>query len=71
MGGAGGAAVAALSLDPGDNDPAVLLAYLAAALDRVGPVDVELLRARVPHGSSVPMTIARRVAAVLSSMRAR
>ena len=62
--------VAALSLDPGDNDPAVLLSYLAAALDRVEPVDVDLLRARVPHGSSVPTTIARRVAAVLSSMSA-
>ncbi len=61
--------VAAVSLDPGDNDPAVLLAYLAGALDRIGPVDVELLRTRVPHGSSVPVTIARRVAAVLSSMK--
>ncbi len=60
--------VAAVSLDPGDNDPAVLLAYLAGALDRVEPIDVDVFRTRVPHGSSVPVTIARRVAAVLSSM---
>jgi len=62
--------VAAVSLDPGDNDPAVLLAYLAGALDSVEPVDVDLFRTRVPHGSSVPMTIARRVAVGLSSMSA-
>jgi LuxR family maltose regulon positive regulatory protein len=60
--------VATVSLDPGDNDPAVLLAYLAGALDSVEPVDVDLFRTRVPHGSSVPVTIARRVAALLSSM---
>jgi LuxR family maltose regulon positive regulatory protein len=60
--------VAAVSLDPGDNDPAVLLAYIAAALDRIEPVDVEACRTRVPPGSSVPVTVARRVAAVLSSM---
>ncbi len=62
--------VAALSLDPSDNDPAVLLSYLAATLDRVEPVDVGMLRATVSHGSSVPTTIARRVAASLSSMSA-
>lgn len=60
--------VAAVSLDPGDNDPAVLLAYLASALDRVEPVDVGRFRTRIPRGSSVPVTIARRIAAVLSSM---
>jgi LuxR family maltose regulon positive regulatory protein len=60
--------VASVSLDPGDNDPAVLMAYMAAALGRIEPVDVEECRTRVPPGSSVPVTIARRVAAVMSSM---
>jgi LuxR family transcriptional regulator, maltose regulon positive regulatory protein len=60
--------VASVSLDPGDNDPAVLLAYLAGALDRVEPIDVDACRTRVPHGSSVPVTVARRIAAVMSSM---
>jgi LuxR family transcriptional regulator, maltose regulon positive regulatory protein len=60
--------VAAVSLDPGDNDPAVLLAYLAAALDRIEPIDVEACRTRVAPGSSVPVTVARRMAAALSSM---
>jgi LuxR family maltose regulon positive regulatory protein len=60
--------VAAVSLDPGDNDPVMLLAYIAAALDRIQPVDVEACRTRVPHGSSVPITIARRVAGALGSM---
>jgi LuxR family maltose regulon positive regulatory protein len=32
-----------LSLDEGDNDPAVFLAHLAAALDRASPGDFELL----------------------------
>jgi LuxR family transcriptional regulator, maltose regulon positive regulatory protein len=62
--------VASVSLDPGDNDPAVLMAYMAAALGRIEPVDVEACRTRVPSGSSVPVTIARRVAAVMSSMSA-
>ena len=43
--------VAWAQLDEGDNDPIVLLTYLALALDAVSPVDEEmfpLLRARVP-----------------------
>jgi LuxR family maltose regulon positive regulatory protein len=36
--------VAWVSADRGDNDPAVLLAYLAAAADRIEPVDPSLFR---------------------------
>lgn len=38
--------VAWLTLDDLDNDPAILLSYLAAALDRIGPID-EALRAAI------------------------
>jgi LuxR family maltose regulon positive regulatory protein len=60
--------VAWLSIEPEDNDPAVLLAYLAAALARLGPVDVGAFRIRVPPGTSVAATVGRRVAAALSSL---
>ena len=62
--------VATVSLDPGDNDPAVLLAYIAAALDDVERIDVAVCCARMPPGSSVAAVVARRVAAALSSMSA-
>jgi LuxR family transcriptional regulator, maltose regulon positive regulatory protein len=60
--------VAWLSVEREDNDPAVLMAYLAAALDRLEPIDVELFRTRAPPGTSVAAIVARRVAGALSSM---
>jgi LuxR family maltose regulon positive regulatory protein len=60
--------VAWVSIEPEDNDPAVLLAYIAAALDRVQPIDVDVLRTRAPPGTSVAATVARRVAATMSGM---
>jgi LuxR family maltose regulon positive regulatory protein len=60
--------VASLLLDPADNDPAVLLAYLANALDRVEPIDVDACCARIPHGSSTAGTIAHRVLSALDAM---
>jgi LuxR family transcriptional regulator, maltose regulon positive regulatory protein len=60
--------VAWLSIEREDNDPAVLMAYLASALDRLQPIDVDVLRTRAPPGSSVAAIVARRVAATLSSM---
>jgi LuxR family maltose regulon positive regulatory protein len=63
-----GPAVAWLSLERDDNDPAVLLAYLAAALDRIEPIDVDVLRTRAPPGTTVAATVARRVAATLATM---
>jgi LuxR family transcriptional regulator, maltose regulon positive regulatory protein len=60
--------VAWVSMEGEDNDPAVLLAYIAAALDRVHPIDVDVLRTRAPPGTSPAATVARRVAATLSGM---
>ncbi len=60
--------VAWLSLEREDNDPAVLLAYIAAALDRLEPIDTDVLRTRAPPGTSVAALVARRIAATLSSM---
>jgi LuxR family transcriptional regulator, maltose regulon positive regulatory protein len=62
--------VASLLLDPADNDPAVLLAYLAHALDRAEPIDVDACCARIPHGSSTAGTIAHRVVSALDGMTA-
>ncbi|HEY6709069.1 MAG TPA: hypothetical protein VJB61_15925, partial [Actinomycetota bacterium] len=36
--------VAWVSVDHHDNDPAVLLTYLAAALDRIEPIDPDVLQ---------------------------
>jgi LuxR family maltose regulon positive regulatory protein len=60
--------VAWVSIEAEDNDPAVLLAYIAAALDRIQPIDIDLLRTRAPPGTSVAATVARRVAATMSGM---
>jgi LuxR family maltose regulon positive regulatory protein len=60
--------VAWLSLEREDNDPAVLLAYIAAALERLEPIDADVFRTRVPPGTSVAVLVARRIGATLSSM---
>jgi LuxR family transcriptional regulator, maltose regulon positive regulatory protein len=60
--------VAWVTIEAEDNDPAVLLAYIAAALDRIQPIDIDILRTRAPPGTSVAATVARRVAATLSGM---
>lgn len=60
--------VAWLSIEADDNDPAVLLADLVHALDRVRPVDTDGLRPRMHSGTPVAALVARRVAAALSSM---
>lgn len=57
-----------LSLEREDNDPVVLLAYIAAALGRLGPVDTDAFRTRVPPGASVASVVARRVTSALASM---
>jgi LuxR family transcriptional regulator, maltose regulon positive regulatory protein len=60
--------VAWLSIEREDNDPAVLLAYIAAALDRLGPIHTSVLRTRASPGTSVAVIVARRVAATLSTL---
>ena len=62
MGSSQEAAVAWLSIDAADNDPAVFLSYLAAAVDRVAPVDPGLFRMlaspNVGIGSVAPLVSA-------------
>ena len=61
------ARVAWLSIDRHDNDLGTLLSYTAAALDRVEPVDPELLRA---SGRSYSVaSVASRVAGAMSGMK--
>jgi LuxR family maltose regulon positive regulatory protein len=59
--------VAWVSVDRHDNDPAVLLAYLAAALDRIEPIDPDVLQPlSLPGG--VAATVVPRLVAEISSM---
>ena len=58
-----------LSLDERDNDPEILLACAAAALDRVEPIDPELLRTRWLGGASIAATAVTRLAGAMSAMR--
>jgi LuxR family maltose regulon positive regulatory protein len=60
--------VAWVSLDRRDNDPVVLLSYLAVALDRVEPVDPGALRILASPGPAPVASLVPRFAAGLSSM---
>ena len=60
--------VAWVSLDREDDDPAVLLADLGAALAATGPVDAGLVRTISSPGTSVAAGVARRAAAALASV---
>ena len=59
-----------LSLDGRDNDPVVLLTYVAAALDRVEPVDPSVFRALGSLGAPVSETVVPRLAPSLGSSEA-
>jgi len=61
-------AVAWVSLDERDNDPKVLLSYVAAALDAVQPVGERVFEALASPVSSVPGSVVPRLGAALSSM---
>jgi LuxR family transcriptional regulator, maltose regulon positive regulatory protein len=56
-----------LSVDRHDNDPAVLLTYLAVGLDRVEPIDPGVLGVLASRGASISQTILPRLAAALAS----
>jgi LuxR family transcriptional regulator, maltose regulon positive regulatory protein len=53
-----------VSVDPRDNDPAVLLTYLAVALDGVEPIDPRVVRGLAGPGASVVGVVARLAAAM-------
>ncbi len=63
-----GQAFAWVSVDEPDNDPKVLLTYIAAALDQVEPVGERVFAALASPGSSVPGSVVPRLGAAFSSM---
>jgi LuxR family maltose regulon positive regulatory protein len=58
-----------VSLDQRDNDPAVLLTYLAVALDRLEPIDPRIVQALAGPGGSVVGAVARLAAAMAAMTR--
>ena len=65
---ADGRAFAWVSADRGDNDPKVLLTYIAAALDAVEPIDERVFDALTAPLSSVPGSVVPRLGSALWSM---
>jgi LuxR family transcriptional regulator, maltose regulon positive regulatory protein len=56
-----------LSIDQHDNDPAVLLTYLAIGLDRVEPIDPAVFGVLASRGASITQTVPPRLGAALTS----
>jgi LuxR family transcriptional regulator, maltose regulon positive regulatory protein len=56
-----------VTVDPHDNDPAVLLTYLAVALDRVTPIDPDIFQILASPATQVPATVVPRLAAAMST----
>ena len=63
-----GQAFAWVSVDEADNDPKVLLSYVAAALDAVEPIDERVFDALASPASSVPGSVVPRLGSAFSSM---
>jgi LuxR family transcriptional regulator, maltose regulon positive regulatory protein len=57
-----------VTIDPHDNDPAVLLTYLAVALDRVAPIDLETFQILASPTTHIPARVVLRLAAAMSAM---
>ena len=57
-----------VSVDEKDNDPIVLLTYVAAALDRVSPLDPSVFQALASPGVSIEGTVVPRLGAALATM---
>ncbi len=57
-----------LSIDERDNDPIVLLTYVAVALDRISPVDRTVFDALASPGASLEATVVPRLGAALAAM---
>ncbi|HEY1345312.1 MAG TPA: LuxR C-terminal-related transcriptional regulator [Streptosporangiaceae bacterium] len=67
---ANGQAFAWVSVEERDNDPKVLLAYVAAALDAVEPIGGRVFDALASPGSSVPGSVVPRLSSAFASMTA-
>jgi LuxR family maltose regulon positive regulatory protein len=65
---ANGQAFAWVSVEESDNDPKVLLTYVAEALDAVEPIDGRVFDALASPGSSVPGSVVPRLGSAFSSM---
>jgi LuxR family maltose regulon positive regulatory protein len=63
-----GPRVAWVSMDRRDNDPVVLLTYIATALARVEPIDPGLFRILAAPGVSVEATVVPRLVAAVAAM---
>src|SRR5580693_2597498 len=63
-----GRSFAWVSVDERDNDPKVLLSYVAEALDAVEPIDGRVFDALASLASSVPGTVVPRLGSAFSSM---
>ena len=63
-----GQAFAWVSVDEKDNDPKVLLTYIAQALDRVEPVGQRVFDALASPASSVPGSVVPRLGAAFAAM---
>jgi LuxR family transcriptional regulator, maltose regulon positive regulatory protein len=57
-----------VSVDEGDNDPRVLLSYVAQALDAVEPIDERVFDVLASPVSSVPGSVVPRLGAAFASM---
>jgi LuxR family transcriptional regulator, maltose regulon positive regulatory protein len=65
---ASGQAFAWVSVDQGDNDPKVLLSYIAEALDAVEPIDGGVFEALASPASSVPGSVVPRLGSALRAI---
>ena len=63
-----GRAFAWVSVDEADNDPKVLLSYVAGALDAVEPIGERVFAALASPASSVPGSVVPRLGSAFSSM---
>ena len=57
-----------VTIDDGDNDPIVLLHYVAAALDRISPVGASVFEALASPDASARASVLPRVAAALATI---
>jgi LuxR family transcriptional regulator, maltose regulon positive regulatory protein len=57
-----------VSIDRRDNDPVVLLTYIAVALDRVEPIDPGVFQALAAPGVSIVATMVPRLASAVTAM---
>ena len=60
-----------VSVDENDNDPIVLLTYVAVALDRISPIDPSVFDALASPGVSVEGTVVPRLGAALATIDER